>query len=110
MKAQARVKSGKVSSRWSLPSRTSQPGSAARRLRTSASVSLDGLGIGAVALSGGGRKHHRRALDVLVPDLAHVERLDVLGELGEGLVEARQRLALTGQRRGAGEDEVLHVG
>src|SRR5215470_4415190 len=109
MNAQARVKSGNVNSRWSLPSRTSQPGRAPRRPRTSASVSLEGLGIERSRLAGG-RHHHRGALDVLVPDLADVEGFDVLRELGERLIEARQRLALARQRRGAGEDEVLHVG
>ena len=56
------------------------------------------------------RRHDGRALDVLVADLADVEALDVLDELPERLVEARERLALAGERRGPGEDEVLHVG
>ena len=50
------------------------------------------------------------ALDVLVAHLGDVEVVEIRGELPERLVEARQRLALAGERRGAGEHEVLHVG
>src|SRR5437867_12078084 len=61
------------------------------------------------SLPRGRRRYHRRALDVLVPDLADVEGLQVLRELLEGLVEAREGLALAGEGSRAREDEVLHV-
>src|SRR6185295_6128437 len=108
MNAKAWVKSGKVSSRWSLPSFRVQPGRAARRCVTSESASLVGRAM--LSLARGGRPHDGGALDVLVAHLADVEALDVLDELLEGLLEAGQRLALARQRGGAGEDEVLHVG
>src|SRR3989442_8854313 len=57
----------------------------------------------------GRRRHHSRALDVLVPDLAHVEGLQVLHELLEGLVEAREGLALAGPWSRARQAEVFDV-
>src|SRR5207245_2486381 len=54
--------------------------------------------------------HDGRALDVLVAHLADVEVGQVLAQLPERLLEGRQRLALPCERRGAREDEVLHVG
>src|SRR5262250_1117221 len=106
MNAKAWAKSGKVSSRWSFPPAIDQPGRVARREATSAGASLAGRGTRSARRHG----HDGRALDVLVADLRDVEGLDVVDQLPEGLLEAGQRLALTGERRGAGEHVVLHVG
>src|SRR6185436_19354179 len=87
------------------------PTSAAARWAASASVRRSCWCGYTVAGSGVRRRdrHDRRALDVLVPDLPDLERLDVLAQLLEGLLEWRQRLALARERRGAGEHVVLHV-
>src|SRR5712691_3609317 len=108
MNAKAWAKSPNVKVLWSLPSFTAQPGSVASRWETSATASLVGLAMRS-SLARGGRRHDGGALDVLVAHLGHVEGLEVLDQLLEGLLEAGQRLALPGQRRGAREDEVLHV-
>src|SRR5262245_66180682 len=107
MKRNASTKSWKRNSRWSLPDTTCQPGSDASRRATSGSASFSGRGMRSFA---GGRGHDGRALDILVPDLRGVERLEIVAELLERLVEARQRLALARERRRAGEHGVLHVG
>src|SRR3989454_49344 len=57
-----------------------------------------------------GDRHDRRALDLVVTDPGDVERLEVRAELLEGLLEGRQRFARPGERRGAGQHVVLHVG
>src|SRR5436190_8930911 len=108
MKLQASTKSLNAKALWSLPAWRLQPGSALSRAAMSASVSLAG-GATRGDSAGGRRAHDGRALDVLVPDLGDVEALDVVDELLEGLVEGRQGLALSRERRGAREDEVLHV-
>src|SRR5206468_1320307 len=56
-----------------------------------------------------GNRHDRGALDLVVAHLGDVERLEVLAELLEGLLERRQRLARPGEGRGAGQHVVLHV-
>src|SRR5215831_1976056 len=109
MNAKASAKSLKTNVRWSLPSSIFQPGSVPSLRRTSSSVSTPGRAI-RVSSSRGRRRHDGRALDVLVADLAHVEGFEILGQLLEGLIEARQRLALPGEGRRPGEHEVLHVG
>src|SRR6185436_7754727 len=64
-----------------------------------------------IALLHRGRRHHDgRALDLVVADLGHVEVLQAAAQLLERLLERGQRLAGPGQRRGAGEQIVLHVG
>src|SRR5262245_45999631 len=108
MKAKASAKSLKMNVRWSLPSLIAQPGSVPRRRLASSSVRTFGRATGDTS-GRGRRRDHGGALDVLVPDLARVEALEILGELLEGLVEARQRLALPGERCRPREDEVLDV-
>src|SRR3984893_6800041 len=105
MNAKAWSKSVKVSSRWSLPPAIDQPGSADRRDVISAAASLLGRATGSARRPG----HDGRALDVLVAHLRDVEGLDVVDELAERLLEAGERLALPGERGGAGKDVVLHV-
>src|SRR5438046_2378482 len=56
-----------------------------------------------------GGSHDRRALDVCVADLRHVERLEVLAELPERLVEGRERLARAREGRRPRQHVVLHV-
>src|SRR4030095_2185406 len=109
MKLHASTKSLKVKALWSLPASRVQPGNALRRPAMSGSASLGGRAMSDL-LSGGGGGHDGRALDLFVADLRHVEALDVVHELLEGLVEGGQGLALTGEGRGAREDEVLDVG
>src|SRR5215467_2054137 len=109
MNAKAWTKSLNTNVRWSLPSSIFQPGSVPSLRRTSSSASTPGRAI-RVSSPGGRRRHDRRALDVLVADLAHVEGFEILGQLLEGLIEARKRLALPGKGRCPGEHVVLHVG
>src|SRR5262252_7594433 len=109
MNAKASAKSLKTNVRWSLPSSICQPGSVPSLRRTSSSASTPGRAI-RVPSSRGRRRHDRRALDVLIADFAHVEGFEILGQLLEGLIEARKRLALPGERRRPREDVVLHVG
>src|SRR5215468_10522269 len=108
MKRQASTKSAKVKTLWSFPAARLQPGSALSRAATSASPSRAGRAMRELARRG--RAHDGGALDVVVADLGDVEALDVLHQLLEGLIERRQGLALAGERRGAREDVVLHVG
>src|SRR6266478_751650 len=65
---------------------------------------------GSVASSLGGRGHDRGALDLVVADFAHVELVEVVLQLLEGLLERRKRLARAGERGRAREEVVLHVG
>src|SRR6185295_19119619 len=112
MKRKASTKSLNANSRWSLPLVTAHPDRFFKRSAISVDSGCFGRDIGFSSrrvLSRRWCSHDGRALDVFVADLADVEGLDVLDELPERLVEAWERLALAGERRGPGEDEVFHV-
>src|SRR6185295_13214244 len=106
MKLHASTKSLKVKALWSLPASRVQPGNALRRPAMSGSASLEGRAMSDL-LSRSGRGHDGRALNLIVEDLRHVEALDIVHELLEGLIKGGEGLALAGEGRGAGEDEVL---
>src|SRR5262245_40950131 len=108
MNANASAKALNTHVRWSLPSSIFQPGSVPSLRRTSSSASTPGRAI-RVSSSRGRRRHDRRALDVLVADLAHVEGFEILGQLLERLIEARKRLALPGEGRRPGAHVVLEL-
>src|SRR3989442_4125317 len=108
MKPNASVKSRNWKARRSLPADIVHRGGEVSRRAASASVSGVGRGM-AGSLRRRRRGHDRGALDLVVPDLRHVEGLEVVLELLECLLERGQRLARAGERRRAREDIVLDV-